>query len=275
MLKTARKTLTRAWLYFLRSPFRRRFISLFKGKVDFIVCGTQKGGTTALNAYFKEHAEICMACIKEVHYFDRDKYFANGKPNYAKYHSFFAPNKSHTIIGEATPIYMYWEQAPKRIFDYRPDIKIILILRNPIERAYSHWNMERSNKKDSLSFSEAIRNESQRCKEAHPSQHRLFSYIDRGHYLDQIKRIWKYFPKEQVLILKNEDLKSKPNETLASISDFLGIANFKNVENKDVHSTPYVSKLSSEDRDYLRGIFEPGIKQLEKELNWDCSDWLK
>ena len=169
---------------------------------------------------------------------------------------------------------MYWNKSPKRIFEYNPEMKIILILRNPIDRAYSHWNMERSRNADNLPFRDAIDTESERCREALPDQHRVYSYIDRGHYLEQLRRIWTYFPKERVLILKNENLKQNPNGVLNQVSVFLGITQFKNIENKNVHSRPYVFRMTTEERDVLKAVFEPEIKELEEELQWDCSDWL-
>lgn len=246
----------------------------FTRTVGFVICGTQKGGTTALDAYLREHPEVCMAVRKEVHYFDNEEYFSNGKPDYSKYHAFFSPKKTHKVLGEATPIYMYWNESPKRILQYNPEMKIIIILRNPIERAYSHWNMERSRNADNLPFRDAIETEIERCREALPYQHRVFSYIDRGHYLDQLRKIWACFPREQVLILKNEYLKLSPNGTLNQVADFLGIAQFNKIEGKDVHSRPYVSSMSKEERNFLKSIFDPEIKQLEAELQWDCSDWL-
>lgn len=247
----------------------------FKRTVDFLICGTQKGGTTALDAYLREHPEICMANQKEVHYFDNEKHFANGIPDYSKYHAFFSPKKTHKVLGESTPIYMYWNEAPKRIFEYNPKMKIIIILRNPIDRAYSHWNMERSRNADNLSFRDAITTEKERCREALPYPHRVFSYVDRGHYLYQLQRIWEYFPKERVLILKHEDLKQNPNYTLNQVSKFLGTAQFNNIENKNVHSLPYMSQMSTEEKDFLKSIFETEIKELEEKLQWNCSDWLK
>jgi hypothetical protein len=75
----------------------------FTRTVGFVICGTQKGGTTALDAYLREHHEVCMADRKEVHYFDNEEYFSNGKPDYSKYHAFFSTIKTHKILGEATP----------------------------------------------------------------------------------------------------------------------------------------------------------------------------
>jgi hypothetical protein len=252
----------------------RKFMP-FKRTVNFVICGTQKGGTTALDTYLREHLEVCMADHKEVHFFDHEEHFANGNPDYSKYHTFFSPKKAHKVLGEATPIYMYWGDSPKRIFEYNREMKIILILRNPIERAFSHWNMERSRNADKLSFKDALNTESERCREALPYQHRVFSYIDRGHYLEQLQIIREYFPKDQILVLKNEDLKQSPNETLNQVADFLEITQFKYIEAKDVHSRPYVSHMSQEERAFLKSIFDPEIRELEAELQWDCSEWLK
>jgi len=255
---------------------KRKTKSLFSVKqtVGFVICGTQKGGTSALDVYLREHPEICMADVKEVHYFDNEEHFSGGKPDYSKYHAWFSPKKNHSILGEATPIYMYWNDSPKRIWEYNPNMKLIVMLRNPIERAYSHWNMERSRNADNLSFWEAISNEKERCREALPQQHRVYSYIDRGFYLEQLRRLWTYFPKDKVLILKNEDLKQKPDETLNYVCEFLGVCQFKNVIARDVHSRPYVSRISEKENDYLRSIFEPEIKELEAELNWNCGNWI-
>ena len=130
----------------------------FKGrKVDFIIAGVQKSGTTALFSYLCEHNEICMSDKKEIHFFDRRRYFILF-PNYLFYHSNFSNFKSQKLIGEATPIYIYWKKAIERLVRYNPNIKLIIVLRNPITRAYSHWNMMRNRNfnKENLSFVDAI-----------------------------------------------------------------------------------------------------------------------
>lgn len=214
------------------------------------------------------------ADMKEVHFFDNESHFHKGNPDYSKYHSVFGPKKSHKLMGEATPIYMYWNDAPKRIWDYNPNIKLVVLLRNPIERAYSHWNMERSRNADKLSFLNAIESEHDRCREVLPLQHRVYSYIDRGLYLEQLRRLWQYFPTDQVLVLKNEYLKEQPNNALQDVCNFLCVDQFESIESKNVHSRPYKSKMSEKERAYLRSIFQSEIKDLEQALNWDCKDWL-
>jgi hypothetical protein len=259
--------------------------------VDFVIGGTQKGGTTALDAYLREHPEICMADKqevhssrghpeiraageKEVHFFDNEACFASGKPDYSGYHRRFNPEKAHKALGEATPIYMYWNDAPRRIWEYNPGMKFILLLRDPIERAYSHWNMERIRNADPFSFWDAIKNEEARCREALPLQHRVYSYISRGLYTQQLHRLWAYFPRDRVLCLKSEDLKAGLDEALSRVCEFLRVSPFERVASRKVHALPYETGMTERERDYLRQIFAPEIAQLEQELNWDCSDWL-
>lgn len=243
-------------------------------KVDFIICGTQKGGTSALDAYLRGHPEICMANRKEVHFFDDDEAFRNGLPNNSSYHSFFSPQPSHKLLGEATSTYMYWRDAPRRMWQYNPNMKLIVILRNPIDRAYSHWNMERLRNADTASFWDAIQNEGERCRDALPNQHRVYSYIDRGFYLEQLRRIWAYFPKKQTLVLRNEELRQYPNETLQKVYGFLGLELLQRVEPLDVHSLPYTSYMSRKEKEYLRFTFEYEIRGIERVLGWDCRNWL-
>lgn len=129
--------------------------------------------------------------------------FVGNAPDYSNYHAYFSPKSTHKVLGEATAIYMYWNESVKRIFQYNPEMKIIIILRNPIDRAYSQWNIERTRNTDKLSFEDTVKAESERSQEAYPHQHRVCSYIDRGYYMKQkIRRIWEYFPKDKVLIIK-------------------------------------------------------------------------
>lgn len=250
--------------------------------VNFVVCGTQKGGTTALDAYLREHPQICMAdkkrvnnfLISEVHFFDNESWFNNPNPDYSRYHAGFSPNPSHKLLGETTPIYMYWHDAPRRIWQYNSDMKLIVLLRNPIERAYSHWNMERSRNTEHLPFWDAVRDEQNRCREALPYQHEIYSYVDRGFYLAQLRRLWFYFSKKNVLVLKSEYLKNQPNDALKEICGFLGVEHFADITPKEVHSVPYLSRMSNNEKEYLRFVFEHEIKGLERVLDWDCGNWL-
>lgn len=92
-------------------------------KVNFLGVGAQKAGTSALDAYLRMHPAICMATAKELHLFDDDRnFFQRALSGYADYHGQFAPGPATTLMGEITPIYMYWNDAPRRIWEYNPGI---------------------------------------------------------------------------------------------------------------------------------------------------------
>jgi len=244
-------------------------------KIDFLIIGVQKSGTTVLDTYLREHPTISMGKTKELHYFDNEKLYEEDN-DYAKYHLNFEDFLNPSFcFGEATPIYSYWNNAIKRIHKYNPNIKLIIILRNPIERAYSHWNMEFNKNKDSDSFSSAIRNENIRTREALPHKHRVYSYVDRGFYAEQLRNIYRYFPRENLLVLRHEDLSEKFQSTLLSVTNFLKLKEFSFKELFNVHTGKYEKKISFDDHNYLHKIFFNDIKEVERILDWDCSSWLK
>ena len=244
-------------------------------KVNFLIVGAQKSGTTALDAYLRAHPEIAMGIEKEVHFFDNDALFSDNTIDYSIYHNAFEPRQGHVLIGESTPIYMYWHEAPKRIWQYNPDMKIIMILRNPIERAFSHWNMERSRNAETLSFWEAITSEKHRLQEVWPLQHRVYSYIDRGFYSQQLENIWRYFPKKNTLALRTEDLNYDPQNTINKLLKFLGASKQLDVKRQSVFSTPYQHSMTDRERAFLIDIFKNEIAKIEQLLDWDCRKWIE
>lgn len=104
-------------------------------RVTFLIAGTQKGGTAALAQFLAQHPQIFISRQKELHFFDTDTYFRGATPDYAWYHQHFEGSEGYRAVGEATPIYMSWPAAAPRIKAYNPAMKLIMILRNPAERA--------------------------------------------------------------------------------------------------------------------------------------------
>jgi hypothetical protein len=241
-------------------------------RVNFLIAGTQKGGTSALDCYLREHPDVCMAQVKETHFFDNEAFFARRAPDYAHLHAHFRP-KAGQLLGEATPITMYWADAPRRVWEYNPRMKLICLLRNPVERAFSHWNMERDRGADNAPFAEALRREAERCRAALPLQHRVYSYADRGFYCEQIRRLWRFFPRAQTLFLKSEELTARPQETLYRVFAFLGVPR-RPVEPRVVHARPYAVPLGGAEREHLVRLYEWEVRQLERLLDWDCRNWL-
>jgi hypothetical protein len=242
-------------------------------QVNFVIGGTQKGGTSALDSFLRQHQQICMPeTKKELHFFDREEYF-NGEPDYRKYHAHFRPEAGHRAMGEASPIYMYWRNAPARIWNYNPEMKWILVLRNPVERAFSAWNMETKRGAETLSFADAVEQEAVRCREALPLQHRVFSYIDRGFYAPQVRQLFNMFGRDQCLVLLNEDLRARHAETLRKTSAFLGVDTSFVPESADVFRHDYEETLGPEFSARLTKLFYFDMKELELLLQRDLAPW--
>lgn len=186
----------------------------------FIFCGTQRGGTTTIFHYLKQHPEIGMSEKKDVHYFDFN--FNEGKKWYEKQFNNCQNNK-YKAIGEAPTFYIYLKEAPKRIYELLPNVKLIFIFRNPIDRAYSHYWHEIKGGCEYLSFENAINKEEERLSSGNIFNQQHYSYLDRGKYVIQLKRFKKYFPNEQMLILINKELKENPEKTIKKIYEFLEV----------------------------------------------------
>src|SRR3954466_14701522 len=127
-------------------------------KLNFILIGAQKSGTTALHYFLTKHPRIMMGDQQEMHFFDNEEVFS--KPiDYAKLHSHYQPVSVETVVGECTPSYLYWEPAAARIHQYNPAIKLLVLLRNPTDRAFAHWNMQRFKGREPLDFLDALKEE--------------------------------------------------------------------------------------------------------------------
>jgi len=219
-----------------------------KNLPNFIICGAQKGGTTSLFYYLKEIPSIGISPVKEIHYFDLN--YDKGISWYERHFEVFQ-NKGYKLIGEATPSYMYCEDVPKRIYDLIPTTKLIFMLRDPIDRAYSHYSHTVVRGYECYSFEKAIEREEQRLSNCSRSRRQRYSYIDRGKYIVQLKRFFNYFPREQMLILITEELKEKPDLVKKQVFEFLGLN--INIHDQDWHAIHYKGQ-------------QPRIRKLQKFL---------
>jgi Sulfotransferase domain len=241
-------------------------------RLSFIVAGAQKSGTTALHYFLSRHPEIVLPGKQELHFFDNEELFA-GDAKYDVLHDSFHPDRRWSIAGECTPIYIYWKPAMERIWKYNPKIKLLIILRNPVDRAFAHWNMQRFKGRELLDFLDAVREENNRARDAAPLQSRRYSYVDRGFYGVQLERAFNFFPPEQVNIIKFEQFRDNKTETLDAVFRFLGVKPVVSSRDKDRNVVPYEREITTEERRHLYEIFAEDIAKLEKLLGWDCSDW--
>jgi hypothetical protein len=228
-------------------------------EVGFLVAGVQKGGTTALFHYLDDLGSVQMAPAKEVHFFDDETGVDWDRPDYAALHAAF-PVRDARPRGEATPIYLYWPNSLERIARYNPAMKLIFLFRDPVARAWSHWQMEYARGWESEPFAWCIREGRARVDSAEaPGFHRIHSYVERGFYGRQLERLFGLFPRDQVLLLASDALKADPGATLGRICAFLGVeppsgpvAQRRELVARDID---YGQTPTAADIDHLRGIF--------------------
>jgi hypothetical protein len=242
-------------------------------KIDFLIIGAQKCGTTTLDHYLRQHTEIGMGNHKELHFFDDEALFSNPIIDYKHFTNQFNFSTQKKIYGESTPIYIYWKPCLERIYRYNKNIKLILILRNPIERAFSHWNMEFERNAEKENFSHAIHQETQRLKSSPLFQHRVYSYIDRGFYNRQVKQLLHYFDPKQLFILKYESFFNDEERQLYKLFDFLGVSHAYDFKPAKLNKREYQASIRLEEKEHLIKLFENDITELENTLGWNCSDW--
>jgi len=197
----------------------------------FLVIGAQKAGTTALYAYLRRHPAITGPSWKEVSFFDR--HYARGE---AWYRGNF-PNTFRSrgnLVGEASPSYLFHPLAPERVRRLVPGAKLIALVRNPVDRAYSHYQHEVALGREPLSFEDALAAEDERLRgeeermvgdPAYFSQAWWnYTYRARGLYADQLERWLAVFPREQLLVVPSDDLSADPGAAYARVLEFLGAA---------------------------------------------------
>ena len=209
-------------------------------RVDFLVAGAQKAGTTALFDYLAELPQLELPTVKEAHFFDDEDRVDWRAPDYAPYHALFTdPSR---LWGEATPIYFYWPNALERVRAYNPAMKLIFLVRDPVERAWSHWKMEYARGKEMEPFSWCIREGRARMAEPTPYAgfHRVYSYVERGFYGRQLARALELFPRGQILLIESQELKRDPTLAIRGICHFLGIAA------PEVAMTPRISRPAAD-----------------------------
>lgn len=250
-------------------------------RVEFLVAGAQKAGTTALFDYLTEIPALELPAVKEAHFFDDENGVDWVDPDYSAYHGLFAdPDR---LWGEATPIYLYWPNAIERAHAYNPAMKLIFLFRNPIERAWSHWKMEYARGKETEPFGWCIREGRARMAEGtpYPGFHRVYSYIERGFYGRQLARVLRQFPREQLLLLGSDDLRRDPTGTIHAICAFLGVVHpaqeIRSRISRPAAEIDYPATLSESDVIFLQRQYAHEITRfrcLAGEMSAVGRDWL-
>ena len=249
---------------------------------SFVIIGAQKSGTTFLYNLLTRHPNVEGTFEKEVHYFDR--YFYKGIEWYRSQFPMPKRNEKRKFItGETTPDYLFHPHAAKRMAKVVPQARLIVLLRNPVDRAYSHYHHNLTRKgRETLGFEEAIEAEEVRLRgemdkmlenEHYTSyRYRHFSYLYKGIYVDHLLRWSKFFSEDQMLVLKSEDFYEHTSETLKLILDFLSLPGWQPEPSllqtvpKRQNSYPQMAPAT---RQRLEEYFEPHNRRLYEYLGVD------
>jgi hypothetical protein len=243
----------------------------------FIIIGAQKSGTTSLCTHLFRHPQVRAPRRKEIHFFDSPEY-ANGMSWYRAHFPLHATPASRRpssaakqITGEASPYYLFHPHVPRRIFDVLPNVKLIVMLRNPVDRALSHYNHQVRMGREQLDFEQAIQAEPARLADerermtADPGYYSYngwaYSYLARGHYAEQLE-LWRtLFRPEQMLIISSEDFFNDPRAEFMKTLDFLELDRY----DLEAYSKQNVGKydgMAPRIRDQLREYFKPHNERL-------------
>ena len=250
------------WPY-RQATWRRRILP------DFIIIGAMKSGTSSLYAYLSQHPQLYPSCKKEVHFFDGGlnpdiDTFVKGQAWYRAHFPLRSKLSTDAKTFEASPLYIFNPLAPQRIFDLVPSVKIIAVLRNPIERAISHYFHEKRKNREPLTIYEAFQEEEKRLEpiiNRKDFKNRIFidySYKIRGLYKEQLERYLDYFSRQQILIISSEDLFSEPELTISRVLKYVEVDTVFKV--KELRSHNVASNRSDIDPyvyDYLNNYFLP------------------
>lgn len=253
---------------------------------DFLIIGEAKTGTTFLYYLLTRHPYVEPAATKEVHYFDRRR--KGYEENLDWYQSQFPPpawkQGRRVITGEASPYYMYHPHAARRASEVVPKARIIALLRNPVDRAYSEYQHKVRDGREELGFEEATASESERIRgererllaneQAGSPNLRNFSYLSRSIYVDQLLEWERYFGREQLLVLSSEELFDSPLETLKRAMEFLDLPEWApedldSLSNPDSRHEANYDSMSPETRQKLEAYFAPHNQRLYDFLGRD------
>jgi len=286
---------------------------------NFIIVGAPKAGTTSLYHYLSEHPEVFMSEPKEVNYFSKEEieqqglYYQDFKATDLKsYEALFSTVSNEIAIGEGSVSYLFYPKTPTKIKEVVPNVKIIILLRDPVARAYSHYLMDFRMGLVNLSFEDVV------YKTGSHNKIDLYyqQYVELGLYYDQVRRYIDTFGADSVKIYLQDDLKKDPHHIIVDLYNFIGVKSSFTADTNQQHNTFSMPKnrlihklyssyifrtltknilneklkekvkdifferkkkptLHNETKQYLQKIYTEDIKRLESLINQDLSLWYK
>lgn len=238
---------------------------------NFLICGAARSGTTFLVKSIGQHPEIYLPAFSpEAHYFYYSWKWRQPWDWYLE--TYFKNVKNEKAIGEKSTSYMYSPEVPQRMYAHLQKVKLIFLLRNPIERVISNYKWSKEQGHETLDFETALtipRTLQGPLKEVKP-----FDYIQRSRYYEQISRFLKFYSKHQVLILKSEEMFKNPLYTFKKVYDFLQVcAGVILPDFVEINKTDNTKFVSEETREWLCNELTNDMVQLKTIIDFDIEDW--
>ncbi len=244
---------------------------------DFVIIGAQKAGTTALYAYLRTHPDVFPALKKEVHYFDihyseGEQWYRGMFPTRSRLRAASRHRRRTVVTGEASPYYLFHPLAAERAARLIPGARLVVLLRDPVERAWSHYRHEVRAGREELDFADALAAEPERLARAADAvraggadgpaaAHRTASYVSRGRYAEQLQRWLTHFSREALLVVQAQELFSNPAREYDRVLRFLGIAPAPG-GHFEVHNAGQQSPMDPALRTQLRQLYREPNEQL-------------
>jgi hypothetical protein len=245
-----------------------------------LIIGAQRSGTTSLFNYLAQHPDVLPPLGKEIHYFDL--HYARGVRWYRGRFPFSHRLRGGALTIDASPYYLAHPLAPERAAQLLPEVKLVAVLRNPVDRAFSHYQHEVRDGRESLSFAEAIDREPARLAGEeerlrhepgyYSYHHHRYSYTRRGLYLQQLARWVQQYPRSRLLVLQSERLFREPAAVSAALYDFLGLRPHGLDQYTAFYQGNYERAIPADLRARLAAYFEPYNRELYEWLGEEF-DW--
>lgn len=238
--------------------------------VDFIIAGTMKGGTSAAKVNFAKHPDISIV-EKEIHYFDNKDNFQKGVEWYKGHF-----NYAKKMVGDKNHDIMYEYSCLELVQNLNPQVKLIIFLRNPIERAYSHWKMLRDIFHYKFSFEYSVMDEinNRMGENRDPKLAFYYHIVQRGFYYEQISKMLEYFPRDNIYITVSEKTRNNMKEEYQKIFTFLNLPSYDD-NFEEVFISQSSDKLEKDSPIYkmLQKLYSDDVKKLEKLLGYKTDWW--
>jgi hypothetical protein len=263
----------------LRADYRE-LTGALRGLPTVLIIGAQKGGTTSLFNYLVDHPDVLPPLTKEIHYFDL--HYARGPNWYRGRFPYARRLRGGAVTLDASPYYLAHPAAPARAAGLLPGARLIAVLRNPIDRALSHYQHEVRGGREPLSFAEAIEREPERLAGeeerllrepgSYSFNHHRYSYTRRGLYLAQLQRWMEHFPRSHLLVLQSEQLFREPAAASAAVHEFLGLRPHRLARYEAHYQGDYRRGMPDDLRTRLADYFQPHNRALYRWLGREF-DW--